>query len=73
MLLPYLVSKKLLDPEISEILMSSNLTNYDKGLRFYVSVLPSKGNTAYSRFYHCIAHENQHIGHRTLLELMDKF
>ena len=72
-LLPHLMSKKLLDREISEILMSNYHTNLDKGLKFYLTVLPSKGSTAYSRFYSCIAEEEDHSGHRTLLELMDSF
>ena len=66
-------SKKLLDREISEILRSDFRTNLDKGLEFYSSVFPSKGDTAYRRFYQCVLEEEEHIGHRTLLELMDNF
>ncbi len=73
LILPCLMAKDLLDSDICEILMSNSRTNLDKGLTFYLSVLPSKGKTAYSRFYQCILEEEEHSGHRTLLELMDNF
>lgn len=72
-LIPHLMANELLDSHISEVLMSNYRTDHEKGLEFYVKVLPSKGNTAYSRFYDCIAKENEHIGHRTLLELMNSY
>lgn len=67
------MANELLDSHISGVLMSNYLTDHEKGLEFYVKVLPSKGNTAYSRFYDCIAREKEHIGHRTLLELMNNY
>lgn len=73
MLLPHLAAKKLLDRDLSEILMSNSSTTRDKGLKFYLSALPSKGSTAYTRFYDCILQEDEHSGHRTLLELMNTF
>lgn len=71
LLLPHLMANELLDRDITEVLMNNYMTNLDKGLKFYLSVLPSKGNTAYSRFYQCVSEEEEHSGHRTLLELMD--
>ena len=72
MLLPYLFSNELLDEHSSELLRNDLTTNHHKGLTFYLEILPSKGKTAYTRFYDCIAKEDQHSGHKTLLELMNK-
>jgi hypothetical protein len=72
LLLPYLMAKELLDRDITDILMNEYRTNLDKGLKFYLSTLPSKGSTAYSRFYQCLLEEEEHSGHRTLLELLNK-
>ena len=73
LLLPHLHANELLDSDITDVLMSNYQTNRDKGLVFYLSVLPSKGHTAYSRFYQCLLEEEEHSGHRTLLELLDDF
>ena len=71
-LVPYLVSKDLLDKENCEFLTSHFRNSREKGLKFYLEILPSKGSTAYSRFYSCIAEEDEHSGHTSLLELLDR-
>lgn len=73
LLLPHLLANELLDSDITDVLISNYQTNQEKGLKFYLSVLPSKGHTAYSRFYQCLLQEEEHSGHRTLLELLDNF
>ncbi len=67
------MAQELLDQHITGILMNNYLTDHDKGLEFYLKVLPTKGSSAYSMFYDCIAQEDEHSGHRTLLELIDNF
>lgn len=63
--------EELLDQHTTELLTNVHTTNRDKGLEFYCNVLPTKGSTAYSRFYISLAQEKEHVGHRTLLELLD--
>jgi len=72
-LFPYLMSNQLVDRCAVEVLNSDRITTFDKGIKFYYEVLPSKGNTAYSRYYNSVAQEHDHIGHQTLLELLDDF
>ena len=70
-LIPILLGAELLDEHTTELLLKQSTTAQEKGLEFYLRVLPSKGSTAYSRFYDCIAQEKEHSGHKSLLELME--
>ncbi len=72
-LFPYLVSNELLDRCAMEILINDMITSTDKGIKFYYEVLPSKGKTAYSRYYRSVSQERDHIGHQTLIEILDEF
>ena len=72
-LFPYLMSNQLLDTCALEMLNNNSMTSRDKSIKFYYEVLPSKGKSAYSRYYDSVAREQEHIGHQTLLELLDEF
>ena len=66
-LVPHLVSEGLLDPAATDYLLNENRTEHQKGVYFYLKVLPSKGPDAYTRFYKCLCDEKKHLGHQMLL------
>ena len=69
-LVPHLVSKDLLDPAATDYLLNETRTEHQKGMYFYLKVLPSKGPDAYTRFYKCLCGEQKHLGHATLLQFL---
>ena len=70
-LLPHLVSVDLSDRATTEFLLNENRTHQDKGVQFYLNVLPSKGPGTYTRFYTCLRGEKEHSGHKSLLRICD--
>ena len=70
-LLPYLFEKKLVYPGECERL--EKFSSYkEKGNHFYTVILPQKGKHAYRRLYRCLKKETEHLGHRDLVEILDK-
>ena len=70
-LLPHLVSVDLSDRATTDYLLNENRTHQDKGVHFYLKVLPSKGPGTYTRFYKCLRGEKEHSGHKSLLQICD--
>ena len=70
-LLPHLVSVDLSDIATTDYLLNENRTDHDKGVHFYLRVLPSKGPDAYTRFHRCLRDEKEHLGHQSLLQICD--
>ena len=70
-ILPTLESENLLDSHSAEFLMNMNTTSQLKGNFFFLSLLPSNGPDAYTRFYKCLAdqHVHEHAGHKYLFDL----
>ena len=68
-LLPHLVSVDLSDRATTHYLVTENNTHQDKGVHFYLEILPSKGPDAYTRLYKCLCDEKEHLGHQSLLEI----
>ena len=69
-LVPYLTSKRLIDDDSAEFLLSDTRMRQEKGVYFYYLVLPHKGHDAYSRFYECLKNEKEHLGHESLLKCL---
>ena len=70
-LIPHLVAKDMLTgPEVEQLLNEPN--DREKGINFYLRILPSKGNDAYLRFHECLMAEDEHLGHRTLQTLLSQ-
>ena len=70
-LLPYLFEKKLVHPGECERLEKFS-SHKEKGNHFYTVILPQKGKHAYRRFYKCLKKETEHLGHRDLVEILDR-
>ncbi len=68
-LIPLLESQRLLDPDSTHHLQNPHTSNQEKGNHFYLTVLLSKGHEAYRRLYRCLAEEQEHAGHQSLLKL----
>ena len=73
LLLPHLVSAGLSDRATNEYLLNEIRTDHDKGMHFYLKVLPSKGPGAYTKFHRCLCDEKEHSGHQSLLQLSSAF
>ena len=71
LLLPHLVSVGLSDRATNDYLLNETRTDHDKGMYFYLKILPSKGLDAYTRFHRCLCDEKEHLGHQSLLEICD--
>lgn len=69
-LVPHLVAKGLLDGSNTEKLLSESRTEHEKGVLFYLRVLPYNGEDAYTTFYKCLQEETEHFGHLSLLKLL---
>ena len=67
LLLPYIVSAGLSDRATNDHLLNETRTDHDKGMYFYLKVLPSKGPGAYTKFHRCLCDEKEHLGHQSLL------
>lgn len=48
-----------------------NCTKEEKARFFYIDVLDTKGEKAYTLLNHCLKLEEDHLGHRDLVELLD--
>ena len=70
-LLPYLYEKKVVHTEECEGL-EIFMSNKAKANHFYLVILPRKGKHAYRRLYKCLKRETEHLGHRDLVEILDK-
>ena len=70
-LLPYLYEKKLLHPGECETL-GTFPSSSEKGNHFYMVILPQKGKHAYRSLYKCLKKETEHLGHKDLIEILDK-
>ena len=68
-LVPHLVSVDLSDPATTDNLLNETRTEHQKGVYFYLKVLPSKGPDAYTRFYKCLCDEKNHSGHKSLVQI----
>ena len=68
-LLPHLVSVDLLDPAATDYLLNETRTEHQKGVYFYLKVLPSKGPDAYTMFYKCLCNEKKHSGHQSVVQM----
>ena len=68
-LVPHLVSVDLSDPATTDYLLNETRTEHQKGVYFYVKVLPSKGPDAYTQFYKCLCDEKKHSGHKSLVQI----
>lgn len=67
-LLPILVKHSLVnETEAQEISYSGTLGRVPS---FFYTVLPSKGSNAYYIFARCLSEEGEHLGHKTLLQLL---
>jgi len=71
-ILPHLVSVDLSDKSTTDFLLNETKSDQDKGDHFYLQVLPSKGDDAYTRFYTCLCNENEHLGNKSLLEILNE-
>lgn len=70
-LIPHLVAKEMLTPsEVQQLLNEQNTR--EKGINFYLRILPAKGDDSYLRFYECLMAEGEHLGHRTLQHLLSQ-
>ena len=49
-----------------------NCTKEEKARFFYFEVLDTKGGKAYTLLHHCLKLEEDHLGHRDLVKLLDK-
>ena len=72
LIVPHLVSVDLSDHATTDFLLNETRTDHDKGIHFYLRVLPFKGPDAYTRFYTCLCDEKEHLGHKSLLQILDK-
>ena len=72
-LLPHLLMKKLVCPEEHKMLEKYSSWK-EKGIHFYASILPRKGRHAkpYRQLYKCLKRETTHLGHRDLVEMLDR-
>ena len=71
-LLPHLVSVGLSDSATNDYLLNEHKSHQEKGVHFYLRVLPSKGPDAYTRFHRCLCDEKEHLGHQSLLQICGK-
>ncbi len=70
-LVPYLFEKRLLYPGECENLEKFP-SHQDKANHFYTVIMPSKGKHAYRRLYKCLKRETQHLGHKDLVEELER-
>lgn len=71
-LLPLLEAADLLDPDTRHKLMNPALTPLEKSNYFYLTSLPSQGKDAYTKFHKCLLKEKEHVGHKTLQDLISQ-
>ena len=69
-LVPYLVATDLSDSATTDYLLNEHKSHQEKGVHFYLRVLPSKGPDAYTRFHRCLCDEKEHLGHQSLLKIL---
>lgn len=74
-LAPLLHEHKLItDEEFSKLTAATGFhcTKEKKAQFFYIEVLDSKGGKAYTLLHYCLKLEEDHLGHRDLVELLDE-
>ena len=47
-------------------------TSEEKARYFYLEVLDTKGSKAYTLLHHCLKLEQEHLGHKDLVEILDQ-
>ena len=52
--------------------VDSQLHGNEKANYFYLELLGTKGNMAYTLFWYCLTLETGHLGHKELLDLLNK-
>lgn len=67
----HLISKKLLQ-SCEYTTLKTMPTVREKGLHFYIEILPHKGRHAYRKLYKCLKDVPEHLGHRDLLKILHK-
>ena len=67
-LLPILIKYSLVNHAEANRISSMRVLDEQANFFFY-TVLPSKGDTAYSMLVRCISEEEEHLGHVSLLQL----
>ena len=67
----HLISKKLLQ-SCEYTTLKTMPTVREKGLHFYIEILPHKGRHAYRQLYKCLKDVPEHLAHRDLLEILHK-
>jgi hypothetical protein len=70
-LVPYLFEKKLLHSGECENLEKFP-SHQEKANHFYTVILPHKGEHAYRRLYKCLKRETHHLGHKDLVEELER-
>ena len=70
-LLSHLYARKLLQTEECEKLEKFSSCK-EKSNHFYTLILPRKGKRAYTRLHKCLKKETGHLGHRDLVEILDR-
>ena len=60
----------LAGPEVEQLL--NEQSTQEKGINFYLRILPAKGNDSYLRFHECLMAEDKHLGHKTLQQLLSQ-
>ena len=67
----HLVAKKLLDSHMREYMLGTATTQHQKGNKFYGEYLPSHGKLGYQRLLECLKEEEEHSGHKRLVEILE--
>ena len=70
-LVPHLFEKELLHSGECEDLEKLP-SHQEKANHFYTIILPRKGARAYRRLYKCLKRETQHLGHKDLVEVLER-
>ena len=68
----HLVSANLLSRDDLEEVEAKNKTSHARNLHFYVFTLHSKGSDAYRRMYDCLKKEQEHLGHKDLVRIIEE-
>ncbi len=69
-LLAHLIELSLVHMSEAEFLNSQGPTSMDKANKFLFEILGSKGTKAYRCFYYALKQEDQHKGHKELVDIM---
>ncbi len=67
----HLIAKRVITEDAASHLVLADHTPSQKNLLFYISVVPSAGDNAYSRLHLCLRATEDHSGHEELAKLLD--